>query len=147
MISVNFKRYFLVIFAIFVCLLFVDNVNAAKVVNGKVTIMGESKDVSEFERYVSTLNSGKTISEVCLYVQSDKSSEDKGKYLLIISDGSANVGWENGGCDVGSSDGKCTDGVKKDNNKIAGLKNWSKNSSGVARKIDDAYEEYVKNGY
>ncbi len=147
MIRVNFKRCFLVLFTIFVCLLFADNVNAAKVVNGKVTIMGESKDVSEFERYVSTLNSGKTISEVCLYLQSDKSSEDKGKYLLIFSDGSANVGWEDGGCDVGSSDGKCTDGVKKDNNKIAGLKNWSKNSSGVARKIDDAYEAYVKNGY
>lgn len=147
MISVNFKRCFLVLFTIFVCLLFADNVNAAKVVNGKVTIMGESKDVSEFERYVSTLNSGKTISEVCLYLQSDKSSEDKGKYLLIFSDGSANVGWEESWCDVGSSDNLCTDGEKKDDKKIAGLKNWSKNSSGVAKKIDDAYAAYEKNGY
>ena len=116
MISVNFKRYFLVIFAIFASLLFADNINAAKVVNGQVTIMGESKDVSEFERYVSTLNSGKTISEVCLYLQSDKSSEDKGKYLLVFSDGSANVGWEESWCDVGSSDNLCTDGEKKDDN-------------------------------
>ena len=84
MIRVNFKRCFLVLFTIFVCLLFADNVNAAKVVNGKVTIMGETESVDKFNRYVSTLYTGKTISEVCLYLQSDKSSEDKGKYLLVF---------------------------------------------------------------
>ena len=147
MISVNFKRYFYILFAIFICVLFADNVKAAKVVNGQVTIMGETTDVSKFNKYISTLNSGKTISEVCLYLQSDQTTEDKGKYLLIFSDGSANVGWEAGGCDVGSSDNKCTDGVKKDDKKIAGLKNWSKNSSGVAKNIDDAYAAYEKNGF
>lgn len=135
------------IFFVVICIFGLENVKAAKVTGGQVTILGESQPVSNFNNYVSTLYTGKTISEVCYYQQEDKTSADKGKYLIIFSDGTASVGWEASGCNVGSSSGKCTDGVKKDNVNTAGLKNWSKNPSGVNKKVDDAYEAYKKNDY
>jgi len=93
----------------------------------------------------------KQIDQVCLYAGEDREvqtvegyNNSYVKYLFIYKDGTASMGWNGSWCKRGNGGSTCADGYKSDKQ---GLRNWSKNSTGVkndAVKKYDAYASFQK---
>lgn len=157
------KKLLCTIVIVLLMIICVNKVNAAKVSGGQVNLFGSNIDISHFKPY--SINDVSQIQEVCAYIDSSKNGDSSSdnhsrdinnnyaspdlKYLFIYSDGTASVGWSGTGCNrmvsnSGTSDG-CVDGQDKNGEKIAGIKNWSKNKSGVEKNLKsifDAYESF-----
>jgi len=86
----------------------------------------------------------KQIDQVCLYAGEDREvqtvegyNNSYVKYLFIYKDGTASMGWNGSWCKRGNGGSTCADGYKSDKQ---GLRNWSKNSTGVK---NDAVKKYA----
>lgn len=153
------KKILIILGILFLNIIGANNIYAAKVSDGKFTLLGSSHNISKLENYIDRDTSD--VSEICAYMNSDTNSsynanssnnltfDGNFKFLFIYKDGTSAISWHGGLCDrTILKSGMCIDGQDKNGTKYAGIKNWSKNSSGVESNLGDfdAYKVYADSG-